>query len=149
MSLLLALTGERLFYVIYDSSLAAPTADQVRDGRDATGAYAVAWDNVDPPANGVFDWPTDAVGLTLGNTYRVAFTHQSPATLVVVSDPFTTFAAAVAAIVLVAGYLQYTAAAGPGDRKVYLTTSGGPEAKTTAGVGDKLLTLSAGQMIAT
>lgn len=90
MSLLLALTGERLFYVIYDSTLAGPTADQIRDGKDSTGAYAVAWDNVDPPANGVFDWPTDAVGLTLGNTYRVAFTHQSPATLVVVSDPFTT-----------------------------------------------------------
>lgn len=90
MSLLLALTGERLFYVIYASALAAPTADQIREGKDSTGALAVARDNVPPPVNGVFDWPTEAVGLTLGVSYRIAFTHQAPATLVVVSDPFTT-----------------------------------------------------------
>jgi hypothetical protein len=149
MSLLLALTGERLFYVAYPSALAAPDADQVREGKDSTGAYATAWDNVDPPANGVFDWPTDAAGLTAATTYRVAFTHQAPATLVVVSDVFTTLGGAVAAIVLVAGYLQYLTAAGGSDMKVYLTAAGGLEAKTSAGVGDRLLTLSAGQLVAT
>lgn len=92
MSLLLALAGERLFYVIYASALAAPTAAQIREGKDTTGALAVASANTDPPANGVFDWPFDAVGLTLGVSYRVAFTHQAPATLVVVSDAFTTVA---------------------------------------------------------
>lgn len=53
------------------------------------------------------------------------------------------------AVCLVAGVLTYKAAPAPGDLKLVLLASGELQAKAVPGGGDKLVSLAAGQWVAT
>lgn len=78
----LTLPGARLYYVIYSSALGAPTAQQIIEGKDTTGALAVAsGSEPSPSVTTVYDFA--AATLPTG-TYKVAFVwwDQTPGSYV-------------------------------------------------------------------
>jgi len=90
------LTSGQLFYVVYPSAKAAPSAAQVKAGQDVDGSSAVAsgseWP---PPSTGEYVFSANATGLTAGTSYRVAFvwSRNSVDSNVAVSDAWETDAA--------------------------------------------------------
>jgi hypothetical protein len=62
--------------------------------------------------------------------------------------PFTGGGGTFPALCLVSGVLQQKAAATGADVKVYLTSAGELQAKTSAGGGDRLVNLVAGALVA-
>lgn len=84
-----------LYAVIYSSSLAQPTAAQIKAGQDANGSAATwAGSVTSPTTTQVFDWPSIATGLTSSTSYKVSFVWSGATdSSVVTSAAFTTAAA--------------------------------------------------------
>lgn len=147
-----------VYYVI---GLAAgwvdPTPAEIVAGTLSGGAGAAASGSQPTPvSSGTLDYPA-ATGLAAGQAYKVAFVWWSG---VGSPDPFagnvsnvsvgsfSTSAGTFPALCLVSGQLQQNPAATAGDVKVYLTSAGALVAKTTAGGGDRLVNLVAGEFVA-
>lgn len=63
-----------IYYVIYPSNLAAPSAAQIKAGQDVTGAFATAHGNETlPSGDQTYTFATPATGLTPSTSYKVAF----------------------------------------------------------------------------
>ena len=66
--------GARLYYVVYPSAGSDPSAAQIKAGQDSTGANAVQWGvEAARTTTGVETFAVDAVYLTLGTSYKIAF----------------------------------------------------------------------------
>lgn len=65
--------AEKLYYVIYPSSLSAPTDAQIAAGKDSTGSAAVASGNeASPVVDGAFTFTSAATGLSANTAYKAS-----------------------------------------------------------------------------
>ena len=88
-------SSTRLYYVVYPSALADPSAVQIKAGHDATSAAATAaGSEAAPTATTTFTFSAAAVGLTPGTSYKVAlvWSDGSANSNVSVSSAFSTTA---------------------------------------------------------
>lgn len=87
--------GPRLYYVIYPSAKAAPSAAQIKAGLDVDGIAGAAAGNESSPTSTQTYTFAAASGLTASTSYRVAFVWSDGTSdsAVVVSDAFSTLSA--------------------------------------------------------
>ncbi len=88
-------SSTRLYYVVYPSALADPSAAQIKAGQDATSAAATAaGSEAAPTSSTTFTSSAAAAGLTSGTSYKVAlvWSDGSSNSNVSVSSAFSTTA---------------------------------------------------------
>jgi hypothetical protein len=147
-----------LYWVVYPSSLADPTATDIIAGWP--GSATVAAHKLAPVMAGAYPSPTTN-GLTSGVSYKVAFvwTDGTYVSNVAISAPYVYYrvdvswlqvapTTSIPALTLANGVYTFKIGATSSDMKVYVTTNGSWQAKLTPNIGDKLIILTAGGLSA-